>query len=129
MHAPPESVFQILSNIHGWPEWQNDVRVFSNATMQEGAEFKWTDSGMPINSRITVWQPFSELAIESKLFWLTSTTHWQIEPQEDGALIHCELTLEGFGAAMIKPIVAKNMELTMAELAKHAQSLSQLVYS
>ena len=129
VHAPPESVFQILSDINSWPEWQGDIRVYTAGNPGPGFKFKWSDSGMPIYSKITSWKPNHELEWVSKSLWLKSITRWTIEMQEDGTLIHCEVTIEGFGAAMIKPVIAKNMELTMAELIKHAHAVPQPVYS
>jgi hypothetical protein len=122
-------IFEILADVPRWQEWQPEVKLISKEHLSVYDSFKWSDGGMPIQSRVTNFISPELIVWESRSLWFKATTRWTLEMHEDGTLVYFEQTLEGFGAQMIKPMMVKSMDLTMAQLVKYAEHVPDLVYS
>lgn len=68
IHAPIQVVWQVLTEIDRWPEWQKAVSAASlQGAVAPSTEFLWTSGGMKIRSRIV------EVSAPTSIRWLGST--------------------------------------------------------
>ena len=63
IHAPPENVWHLLSDIDNWPKWLSTVSAAKvNGPLEPGSTFEWTKGGAKIKSRIALARPVTQLA-------------------------------------------------------------------
>lgn len=128
IHAPRELIFEIISDVSGWPRWQPSIKLHSTPKPIEGVTFRWTDDHLLIQSRFNVLEP-NEISWRNRFLWYSSEVRWILESDEAGTHVSYEQVLYGFGAAMIRPMLKKSMALTLAQLAKEAEHAPVLSYS
>ena len=130
IHAPAETVFEILSQVASWHIWQPDVRVLCKGEpLHEGSRFKYSDTGIVINSEVTEFQPFHMIAWKSRSLWMTAEVRFTLEQENGNTLLHYEQELQGFGALLFMPMVRRSMDLLIAQLAKYTSQAVVPVYS
>ncbi len=123
--APADLVYSILTQIEYWPKWQAGVRIISPPDeILPGAGFKWTDGGMQISSRIIQTDAPCRLEWQSRSMWIRACVRWDIEEEAEGALVHFEQSIEGFGAILMQTALTKSMEVTLLELKKYAEMMA-----
>jgi hypothetical protein len=64
--APCERVWQHIIEATKWPEWypnSKDVRIVDNggSVLTDGTVFRWTTFGLPLESKINEFIPFSRI--------------------------------------------------------------------
>src|ERR1700722_12092670 len=53
IHASPENVWHILTDIDNWPKWQSTISASKiSGPLKPGTAFVWTTGGTQIKSRI-----------------------------------------------------------------------------
>ena len=53
IHAPVEKVYELVSDINIWPEWQRPLQEAQlNGKFAEGTGFDWKANGMNIHSKL-----------------------------------------------------------------------------
>jgi uncharacterized protein YndB with AHSA1/START domain len=90
--APCERVWQHIIEATKWPEWypnSKDVRILDDSSrLAAGSVFRWTTFGLPLESRINEFVPFSRIGWygyapgASPAFYHT----WYLQPQGGGCL-------------------------------------------
>jgi uncharacterized protein YndB with AHSA1/START domain len=62
--APCERVWQHIVDATKWPEWypnSKDVRIVEGARLAQGAVFRWTTFGLPLESKINEFVPYTRI--------------------------------------------------------------------
>jgi Polyketide cyclase / dehydrase and lipid transport len=62
--APCERVWQHIVDATKWPEWypnSKDVRIVEGAQLAQGAVFRWTTFGLPLESKINEFVPYARI--------------------------------------------------------------------
>jgi len=117
INAPVERIYNILSNISGWPEWQTGVK---KAKMEgdtiENKSFVWKAGGMTIKSKIHTVIPNREIGWTGKSVWINAVHNWYFEKRGDNTLVKVSECLEGFGAGLMKKSLKKGMIKSLQEL-------------
>ena len=130
IHAVPETVFDALSKLSAWNTWQSDVRVLTSENrLYEGCEFKYSDSGIVINSVVTEYQPFQTVAWKSRSLWLTAEVRFTLTNEHGNTFVEFEQAIYGFGAVFFTPIIRRSMNLLIAQLSKHTEHVILPAYS
>jgi uncharacterized protein YndB with AHSA1/START domain len=95
--APRPVVWELLTDIAGWPRWHAAISAAQLAgPLAAGAEFRWTSGGMAIVSTIR------EIVPERRFGWTgkalgTSTEHiWALEDTAFGTLVTTEESMSGW---------------------------------
>lgn len=94
--APLQEVWDILSDIEKWPEWNPDIKSASIGPFKVGSEFKWTLNGSTIKSTLQVIKE-PELMAWTGTTMGTKTIHvWKLEETEPNqTIVSAEESLEG----------------------------------
>jgi len=64
INAPCERVWRHITDAIKWPEWypnSKDVRIIGGASLAPGAVFRWTTFGLPLESKINEFVPYSRI--------------------------------------------------------------------
>jgi len=98
IHASPEKVWYVLSDVDRWPTWQPNISVAKiNGPLQTGTTFGFTYGGSKIESRIALVHPDKQLAWTGTTFGAKAIHVWNLQPLPGGGtLVKTEESLDGF---------------------------------
>ncbi|RPD99138.1 polyketide cyclase/dehydrase [Aureibaculum marinum] len=116
INATPEKVWQILTNIDGWSEWNERIQQSSlKGGLKVGNIFTWKTNGSKIKSKIHTTIPNKMLGWEGKTFGARAIHNWFLQPTENGTKVSVEESMEGWIINLIK----KKMNLKLADDMTH----------
>ena len=95
--APPQTVWQVLTDVEGWPNWHDGViDVSVKGPVEPGTHFVWRSGGFKVRSR------FESVTPRERVVWSGKTTGarlhhaWSIEAHGEECLVVTEQTLRGW---------------------------------
>jgi hypothetical protein len=111
VHVPasPEEVWEVLSDINGWQDW-NDVMVEGRCDGGQNARVSVkVDTGLivfPVKSRMIIWTPHEALAWGERVGPLIQVEHgFTLTPDGDGTrVLHYESFSGPIGWALVTAI-------------------------
>jgi uncharacterized protein YndB with AHSA1/START domain len=93
--APPDRVWELLSNIERWPTWNSLVeKAELNGPLHPGSVFKWKSKGFALTSTLREVTPKRRLAWTGKAFGTRAVHIWEMEEANQGTMLR---TAESFG--------------------------------
>lgn len=125
--AAADRVWEVLTSIDRWPEWQTSVSEAAlHGPVEQGTAFSWKAAGLSFESKI-------HTCIEKKAFgWTGKTTgaraihNWHFEEFEGKTTVHVEESLHGLFprllAASFRKSLKKGMRTQLYELKKTCES-------
>lgn len=96
INAPVEKVWQILSDLPNWPQWNPEIKSIKIDQVKVGADFIWNVSGNTIKSTIRQIK-------ENEMISWTGTTRgikaihvWKLEADGNQTIVTTEESWQGF---------------------------------
>jgi carbon monoxide dehydrogenase subunit G len=84
--APRELVWQVLTDLEGWPAWNPGVKSLAvSGPLAVGATFRWKAGPGTIRSKIEQCDAPSAIGWTGKTFGIRARHAWQLETQDDDA--------------------------------------------
>lgn len=103
IHAPPESVWRIHTDINGWGEWQPGIaNASSSSPLAVGGVFRWKSGGLPLTSTIQVLEANHRIAWAGKTLGTEAHHAWTFTPQDGGTLVTTEEVMSGWLLSLLK---------------------------
>ena len=108
INAPCERVWKHIVEATRWPEWypnSKDVRIRGNGTvLNESSVFTWTTFGLPIESKINEFVPFSRIGwFGSAAGAAPSFYHtWYLTQTNDGCRVVTDEVGKGASAQQLR---------------------------
>lgn len=112
INATPEKVWQVLTNIESWDEW--NVRIKKpklEGELNIGNSFTWKTNGSKIKSKIHSFTTNKTLGWQGEAFGASAIHNWYLEPTEIGTKVKVEESMEGWIINFMK----KKMNKKLAE--------------
>ena len=129
--APPGVVWAVMNDVARWPEWTPSVRsveVCEPGPLRVGFAARLQVRGMPAATWVV-----TELTEGRSFTWVTRTpgarsvASHAIEPGTNGCVVTLAVEVRGFGAVLLRPLVARasrrNLRLEAEGLKQRAESL------
>lgn len=111
IHASPEKVWGILSQIDQWSTWMSEVKKSKvNGPISPKTTFDWVESGMKIRSILHTVNLVHEFGWTGKVYGVSAVHNWTLKPVEGGTEVIVEESLEGFLAKLFKKSFQKTLE-------------------
>jgi hypothetical protein len=83
--APVATVWQLVSDLRGWPQWRSDARVTRLGAIEPDARFRWKIRGASIRATFAVVAPERELAWTGvAMGWIKAIDRCRLAPAGDG---------------------------------------------
>ena len=109
--APPEVVFEILSDLSGWPSWNSEVRSISvSGPVQPETRFRWKAGGATMSSRLEVVTPPSEIGWTGKAMGINAVHVFQLEGRNGGTLAISQESFRGLIPSVLKSYSRKILQ-------------------
>ena len=94
--APIETIWEIQTDVAGWPSWQPDVDGAQvDGPLAVGSVFRWQTAGLDITSTV------KELEAPHRIVWggpaqgIVAVHVWTFEEHDDGVLVRTAESWEG----------------------------------
>lgn len=129
INASPDRVWEVLTDIDNWPEWQSSVtKAQLKESLSEGSIFKWKAGGVKFTSRLHTVKVASEVGWTGKTFGASAVHNWYFYPQDSGTLVKVEESLQGILPSLFKKKFQKDlgtgMKKNLQELKAEAERTS-----
>lgn len=112
INATPKEVWQVLTNIQSWDEWNERIKQpKSQDKLEVGGVFTWKTNGSKIKSKIHTFTPNKMIGWQGKAFGASAIHNWYLEPTESGTKVRVEESMEGWIINLMK----KKMNEKLAE--------------
>jgi carbon monoxide dehydrogenase subunit G len=111
VNATPDIVWEIMTNIERWPEWNPDVESARvNDELVPGATFQWKAGPGTITSTLQQVERPAVLAWTGKTMGINAVHVWMIELQESGTLVRTEESWDGLLARLFSGTMQKTLD-------------------
>jgi len=97
IHAPPEKIWRLLTDVNAWPTWQPAIKKAEIAgPVGSGTSFAWKMGGTEIHSKLAVVVPEKELVWSGRALGAAAIHRWRLEPLKgSGTLVRMDESMDG----------------------------------
>ncbi len=122
--APISLVYEIISDVRHWSDWQSSTdKTFLRGGVKKGSEFKWQSSGITFRALVHTAEAPCEFGWVAKSMWFRIVSNWTLEEHHGQTRVIIEESLSGLGAELLSNSMRNSLQLTMMEIKKYAESL------
>ena len=111
--APPEVVWNIVTNVQAWPDWYvgaTNLTVLSpDRRVGPGVVVSWRTMGLDFNSEVKEWEPPTRFAWESRKAVIQGYHAWLIVPTATGCRVITDESFNGFLAYMQRSFIPNKL--------------------
>jgi len=114
IHASPESVYAIISDVNHWPNWHTDVQSPSlQGPFKKGNSFDWKSNGLTIHSTIHTARPNDKLGWSGTAFGAFAIHNWTFTPDHGNTIVTVEESMEGWLVSLFKNKFQHGLEVSL----------------
>jgi uncharacterized protein YndB with AHSA1/START domain len=118
--AEREVVWDVLSGIRQWPNWNPDVKSVSMSDpVSEGSEFRWKAGPGTITSTLRSVEPPRRIAWSGKAFGLHALHVYALEARDRMTLVRTEESYSGFTAHLFRGRLQKALDNALESGLRH----------
>lgn len=126
--APLFSVWNILTNITGWPSWQKAVtKTKVSGDISEGTVFHWKAGGFSFISKIHTSVPYSAFGWTGTTIGVSAIHNRRFEVRDNKTIVTVEESLQGFLPKLFRKYFQKNLEAGILTNLKELKTASESV--
>ncbi len=123
INSTKHHVFEILSNIKGWPQWQSSVtRAEIKDTPEVGKKFTWKGGGLNIKSQLHTVNSDSEIGWTGRIWWIKAVHNWYLNEENGQTKVVVKESLKGLGSSMMLKSLKDGMQKSLEELKIKAEN-------
>jgi hypothetical protein len=101
--APPETVWDVLAALEGWPAWNPDVKWVSvNGAIAEGTRFRWKTGPGTVTSTLQRVERPRLISWTGRTFGIDAVHVWRLEPRDGTTLVRTEESFDGVMARIFR---------------------------
>jgi len=127
IHAPREKVWQILTDLENWPQWQPEIAfVKPQGELKKSVTFRWKAQGINITSRLHTLQPPQYIGWSGVAPGMKAIHNWVLEAHENTTRVISEESLSGWLTRLMimfdKRFLEKSLETSLLRLKQHCEA-------
>ncbi len=109
--ADPEVVWEVMTAIDCWPDWNPDVKSASlEGKMAPGSKFSWKAGPGTITSKISQVERLRTLAWTGRSFGINAVHVWQLETRDGKTVVHTAESWEGLLVRIFRGVMRKMLQ-------------------
>ena len=122
--APPDRVWQIMSDIESWPEWTGTTKSATlHGPLERGAKATLEVDGTPKSSFVvTAIEPGRSFVWETTARGVRAAAGHYIEERPHGSHVRLTLDFSGIASVLFRPMITR---VTRRNIAKEAEGLKR----
>jgi hypothetical protein len=111
IHAPAQTVWNVLTNVGAWPKWQSEIPHASlYGGLQPGSIIDWKNSGFAIRSVLQTVDPDKTLGWAGTALGTSAIHIWKLEPLDGHTLVSVEESMDGWLVKLMKGYVQRGLD-------------------
>ena len=109
--APPQKVFQIMSDIDHWTDWYSDVKDTKlSGPFRKGSSFDWKSGGLTIHSTLHTVVSGQKIGWSGKAFGAFAIHNWSFIEYDGKTIVSVEESMEGWLVSLLRNTFQKGLE-------------------
>jgi uncharacterized protein YndB with AHSA1/START domain len=114
--APPETVWQVLTDFRRWPEWNPEVKSMSfDGPVEPGSTFRWKAGPASIVSTLEQVDPPRAVRWRGKTLSIKAIHDWRLEPRDGGTHVETEESFSGLLTSLLRGSLQKQLDKSLEE--------------
>jgi hypothetical protein len=121
--AAPEIVWDVLTTIDRWPEWNPAVKKVSmQHGLAEGSTFRWKAGPGTIKSTLQRIEPPRLIAWTGQTFGIKANHMYALEPRDGKTYVRTEESYDGLVSRLFRRSLQKTLDKALAEGLRHLKA-------
>jgi uncharacterized protein YndB with AHSA1/START domain len=121
--APPEVVWDVLTTIERWPDWNPAVKSVSmHGGLTEGSTFRWKAGPGTITSTLRRVEPPRLIAWTGRTFGIKANHIYNLEPRNGQTLVTTEESYDGLVSRLFRRSLQKTLDKALADGLRHLKA-------
>jgi uncharacterized protein YndB with AHSA1/START domain len=109
--APPDAVWDVLTDFERWPSWLGDVKSMSiEGPVAAGTVFRWKAGPGTITSTIQLVERPRLIAWTGRTLGIDAVHFWDFEERDGGTFVRTAESYEGLTARLLKRSLQKTLD-------------------
>ena len=109
--ADPKVVWEVMTAIDRWPDWNPDVKSASlDGELAPGSKFSWEAGPGTITSKISQVERLRTLAWTGRSFGINAVHIWRLEPRDGKTVVRTEESWEGLLVRIFRGAMRKMLQ-------------------
>jgi hypothetical protein len=109
--APPQVVWEVLTQFENWPNWNSDVKSMSfPGPLAPGTEFRWKAGPGTIVSTLERVEAPRYIAWRGRTLTIDAYHEWWLDPRDGGTNVRTEETFSGLVARLLRGMLQKTLD-------------------
>jgi uncharacterized protein YndB with AHSA1/START domain len=118
--APPERVWDVLTQFEKWPEWNPDVKSMSyEGPLVPGTQFRWKAGPGKIVSTLDRIEPPRYISWHGRTLTIDAYHEWWLEPRDGGTHVRTEESFFGTLARLARRPLQNALDKSFADGVAH----------
>jgi uncharacterized protein YndB with AHSA1/START domain len=118
--APPERVWDVLTQFEKWPEWNPDVKSMSyEGPLVPGTQFRWKAGPGKIVSTLDRVEPPRYISWHGRTLTIDAYHEWWLEPRDGGTHVRTEESFFGTLARLGRRPLQNALDKSFADGVAH----------
>jgi len=114
INADPQKVWDVLSDIKNWPDWNPDIKSVSlEGDLVPGTEFHWKTGAGTITSTLQEVQAPEVLAWTGKVMTIKAIHVYKLSPKDGKTVVSTAESWEGLLARTLKGTMQKSLQKSL----------------
>jgi hypothetical protein len=121
--ADPEVVWDVMTAIDSWPDWNPDVKSASlEGELAPGSKFSWKAGPGTITSKIQQVERLRTLAWTGKSLGINAVHVWRLEPRDGKTVVRTEESWEGLLVRIFRGPMQKMLQRAIDAGLRHLKA-------
>jgi Polyketide cyclase / dehydrase and lipid transport len=120
------AVWDVISSIAGWPDWNPDISFASlEGKLEPGVTFRWKSGGYSLLSNLVRENPPAEIAWTGRSMGINVVHLYRLEDRGDKTLVRSEESVAGFPARLFQGPIRRRMDAAIQSQLQHLKAESE----
>jgi hypothetical protein len=118
--APPEVVWEVLTDFGRWPEWNPEVKSMSfDGPLAPGSMFRWKAGPGTIVSTLEEVDPPRYVRWRGRTVSIAAIHEWRLEQRDGGTHVETEESFSGLVARLLRRSLQKQLDSALRQGLEH----------
>jgi uncharacterized protein YndB with AHSA1/START domain len=120
--ASPELVWDLLTAVDRWGDWNPDVKSASQPDLRAGAVFRWKAGPASLTSTLREVAPPRVLGWTGTTMGVRAVHVWRLRPDGDRTIARTEESMTGVLAQLLPGIMRRRLQKTLDTWLDHLKA-------
>jgi uncharacterized protein YndB with AHSA1/START domain len=130
IHAPPEIVWKVQTDIDAWSRWQSGIssaRTFSPVAAT--STFEWKSGGLTIRSEVQSFEPTRRISWTGVALGTRAMHTWTFSAEQGGTLVTTDESMTGWLVSLLERLTPtfldKSLDVWLRDLKTTCETLAK----